>query len=140
MRFVQHGLITGSYVDTLLQGVIALAPELWRIGKVDKTAKLDNLKSHQTHELQDMVSSTQVRAHQTTSDTSGAGSGTSKALVDIYVEESKGTQKRLPVTANKQAVVEWGEAYFIGPTHDIVLCEKDGDKFNNVFSISSQVC
>jgi len=46
--------------------------------------------------------------------------------VDVDVSESKGTLKKLFVP-NMKEIVEWGEASFAGPTHDIVLCEINGE-------------
>ena len=49
--------------------------------------------------------------------------------VDIDVSESKGTLRKLFVPNMKESV-EWGEASFAGPTHDIVLCEINGMMFS----------
>jgi len=113
------------------EGAIALAPELWRIGERDKVAEGEG--SHWTDGVDAkgrvVNGSETADANRTEKSVLVVVEGNEAPagkIVDINVSESKGTRKRLPVPI---AVIseQWGEAYFVGPTHDIILCEKDGD-------------
>lgn len=55
------------------------------------------------------------------------------ADVDIDVSETKGSLRKLSVP-NMKEIVEWGEASFAGPTHDIILCEINGTRSSDICS------